>query len=422
MLTASVRVKLLAFLVIGVLVIVYIGLKYAGLGDLVGLRGYYRVDLNLSASGGIFPDAEVTYRGVPVGRVGPMDLTGSGISVELDIDNSAPAIPAAVRAVVADRSAVGEEYVDLRPTTGGGPVLAEGSSIQQRDTQLPPPVTGVLGNVDALAASVPEQSLRTVVDQLYQATNGQGQNLQTLLDTANSLTAAAAQDLPQTSDLIQDSQTVLATQASESGALTAFGQNAQALAAQLDRSDGDLRRLIAVAPGAAQQLDGLLTDTDPQLSVLLANLTTTSEVFATRTSALTELLSVAPSAVAAGSSAVHDGSANISITTTFFNPLPCTDGYDTTGYRNGLDTSPAPPLNTAAQCLLPASSGVDVRGAANAPSGGGVPAPVQPGTLGTAGPALPGAAAGAALPGALGLPALPSHASGLSSLLGLGDS
>jgi phospholipid/cholesterol/gamma-HCH transport system substrate-binding protein len=64
---------------------------------------------------------------------------------------------------------------------------------------------------------------------------------------------------------------------------------------------------------------------------------------------------------------------------TFFSPLPCTAGYGGTVYRNGLDTSPPPPLNTSASCTLPASSGTDVRGSANAPSGGGVPAAAQPG-------------------------------------------
>ena len=62
---------------------------------------------------------------------------------------------------------------------------------------------------------------------------------------------------------------------------------------------------------------------------------------------------------------------------TFFDPLPCTAGYGGTTYRNGLDTTPAP-LNTAAQCTLPASSGIDVRGSAHAPSGG-VPPAAKPG-------------------------------------------
>ncbi|MBY8852911.1 MlaD family protein, partial [Saccharothrix sp. MB29] len=58
---------------------------------------------------------EVTYRGVPVGRVGPIRLVDRRVEVELRITAGAPPIPADLEAVVANRSAVGEQYVDLRP-------------------------------------------------------------------------------------------------------------------------------------------------------------------------------------------------------------------------------------------------------------------------------------------------------------------
>jgi phospholipid/cholesterol/gamma-HCH transport system substrate-binding protein len=89
---------------------------------------------------------------------------------------------------------------------------------------------------------------------------------------------------------------------------------------------------------------------------------------------------------------------------TFFEPLPCTAGYGSTTYRNGLDTSPTTALNTKARCASPPSSGKNVRGSANAPSGGPVPDPVRPGP---------------ALPGALGLPTVPGSPADLGGLLGL---
>jgi phospholipid/cholesterol/gamma-HCH transport system substrate-binding protein len=71
--------------------------------------------------------------------------------------------------------------------------------------------------------------------------------------------------------------------------------------------------------------------------------------------------------------------ANFGLALTFFNPYPCVTGYGGTTYRNGLTTTgPTPALNTGASCTLPPTSGVDVRGSANAPSGGSVPPAVQP--------------------------------------------
>lgn len=373
MLTTGVRVKVVAFLVIGVLVTVYIGLRYAGLGRFAGLPGYYVVKLELADSGGIFTNAEVTYRGVTVGRVGPLNLTPDGVEVDLNVNDSAPRIPADVTAVVADRSAVGEQYVDLRPRVDAGPYLAAGSTIAQRDTRLPPQVQNVLSNLDDLATSVPLTDLRTVVDQLYDATAGQGPNLQTLLDAGNQLTTAAANDLPDTTRLIQDSQAVLATQNGESAELATFGSQAELLAHQLATSDGDVRRLITNTAPAADQVSGLLRDTDPALGTLLANLLTTSDVVVTRQGALTEALSVTPAALAAGSSVINANGVSFGMALTFFAPLPCVAGYGGTPERNGIDTSPSPPLNVNTRCTMPASSGVDVRGSANAPSGGGVP-------------------------------------------------
>jgi phospholipid/cholesterol/gamma-HCH transport system substrate-binding protein len=76
----------------------------------------------------------------------------------------------------------------------------------------------------------------------------------------------------------------------------------------------------------------------------------------------------------------NDG-ATFGLALTFFDPTPCTAGYQGTPNRNGLDVSPQVPLNVHATCALAPSTGVDVRGSANAPSGGPVPVPAVPGAL-----------------------------------------
>ena len=70
MLTRTTRIQIVVFAVIAVLAIGYTGFHYANLGRLLGLRGYYVVQMELANGGGIFPQADVTYRGVSVGRVG----------------------------------------------------------------------------------------------------------------------------------------------------------------------------------------------------------------------------------------------------------------------------------------------------------------------------------------------------------------
>jgi phospholipid/cholesterol/gamma-HCH transport system substrate-binding protein len=377
-LTLATRLKLIAFAVLGILVLGYTGFHYADLGRYFGLPGYYVVRLDLANGGGIYPDADVTYRGVSVGRVGAMRLTATGIEVNLDISDSAPPIPARLQAAVADLSAVGEQYVDLRPQAAGGPFLTSGSVIPERETQLPIPVTSVLNSVDTLATTLPLSSLRALTDELATGFGGQGGNVQSIVEGNASLVHAAYLTLPQTTTLIKDSQEVIDTQVAESSELDTFGQDLELLAKQIDSSNASVRQLIVNAPQAAAQVADLLAGSNPSLGLLIANLLTTSEVSMTRGSALDELLSALPAAVAIGSTAVNGTGAHFGLALTFFNPLPCTAGYDTQ-YLNGLDTSPNPPLNTSAYCASPASSGIDVRGSANAPGFPSVPPAAQPG-------------------------------------------
>src|SRR5439155_24149426 len=118
---------------------------------------------DLARARGTSPRAAVTYRGVSVGRVGAVRLTPTGVEADLNISNAAPPIPADLQASVADLSAVGEQYVDLRPATSSGPYLTQGSVIPRRDTTLPLPVTSLLTSVNELATSVPLGELRIVL-------------------------------------------------------------------------------------------------------------------------------------------------------------------------------------------------------------------------------------------------------------------
>ncbi|MFE6337225.1 MCE family protein [Streptomyces sp. NPDC057798] len=422
MITLAVRLKNLAFLLVAVLALGFLGIRYADLGRYVGIADHYTVEVELPRTGGLFTHSDVTYRGVSVGRVGRIDLTADGVVAQLRIRKSAPRIPADTRAVVAGLSAVGEQYIDLRPESDAGPYLADGNRIEQLDTEVPAPVTDVLTSVNDLTRSVPLDDLRTVVGEFGKAFEGHGDDLQVLLDNGSAFIEAADRNLPATTRLLTDGETVLRTQAEEAEAIRGFADGATELAHTLKGSDADLRRLLTVTPDAATQVSGLLRDLDPSLGVVLANLLTTSEVAVTRQRGIEELLVTYPAAVSAGATAVDGGTMKLGLAVTFFQPLPCTDGYGGTRYRTGLDLGTAPALNTGASCTAPAASGVNVRGSANAPRGGAVPDPAKPGSLpsgSTGSTASAPAESSAALPGALALPDTGgARVAGLPGLLG----
>lgn len=370
MLTKLVRWQVTIFVAIALLGVSYIGANYVGLHKLLWDAGY-TVTARFVSGGGMFTNSEVTYRGVTVGRVGELRLTRTGMAAELEIDPSAPPIPADLEAVVANRSAAGEQYVDLRPRRSGGPMLTQGSVIEQADTSIPLGVETVLRNLDMFVQSVPQEALRTVVDELYEATSGAGPNLEVLLDSGIEFIETATDHVPEVTSLVTDAETVLTTQVEQSEAIRSFAESAQLLAAQLKESDSDIRDLIPAVAPAAREVTELLRQSGPNLGVLMANLLTTSRVLEVRQDGLEQLLVMTPKAVAAGSSVVRGDGAHFGLTLTFFDPPPCTSGYGTTPYRNGLDTSAGAPLNTAARCTLPKGDPTGVRGSQNVPRPGG---------------------------------------------------
>jgi phospholipid/cholesterol/gamma-HCH transport system substrate-binding protein len=368
MLLRGTKVRLFLFALIAVLGIAFVGGRYAGLDRIFFSRGY-EVTAQFADSGGIFTNAEVTYRGVAIGRVTELRLSADGIDVVLDIEDSAPPIPADTRAIVANRSAIGEQYVDLVPTHSQPPYLTDGSVIPRDRTAIPPGPEALLSNVDNLVASIPVDSLRTVVDELDKAFRGTGPAMQILLDSANSLTATATQHLPTTTSLLTNGRVVLSTQAAQSDLITSYSHNLRLLAEQLKKSDPDIRRLISVIPQVSIQVGDILRTSGQNLGLIIANLLTTTQITATRTNGLEQLLVAYPIVTATAPGANPDGTGHLGLVLTFNDPFSCTRGYGSTPQRPANDTANTP-VNQNAYCAEPPGSPIAVRGSQNAPFNG----------------------------------------------------
>jgi phospholipid/cholesterol/gamma-HCH transport system substrate-binding protein len=382
--TRTVKIQLLAFATVTAVGVSYVGAEYTGLVDELLGRGY-TVRADFADSGGIFPGAEVTYRGVPVGRVGELRLTGSdGVSVGLDLKDGGPRIPADTLAVVANRSAVGEQYVDLQPRESGGPYLLDGSTIPRSRTRTPLPTTDLVLSLDRLVNSVGKDDLRVTVDELGEAFSGTGPRLSRLVDSGNALVESASDSLPQTVSLIEDSRKVLKTQADQGSSIKSFSRDLAALTEQLQKSDGDLRKLIGNAAPAAQEVNSLLKSTGPRLSVLLANLISGGQVTLARLPGVEQALVTFPVVVAGSYTVVPgDGTTHFGLVVNADDPPPCTQGYGTTR-RDPSDTSTRA-ADTDARCTAPRGGRTSVRGAQNAPgarsaAGGAYVTPYDPET------------------------------------------
>lgn len=418
MITKTTRIKLIVFVVVAVLGVGYATWRYAG-GDRVIGNTTYTVPMKLGDTSGIFTNAEVTYQGVKVGRVGDVRLTKTGLNVDLVVDRGGPPIPPKVTGNIANRSAVGEQYVDLRPkdgsTTAGGQTLENTPEAQRtiaaEDTTAPPPTQGLINDVNSLATSVPKDSLRTVVDEAYNAFSGTGPDLQRLLDNTQEFTQTAQDNLPATKQLLDSSKTVLNTQVEEGGNLKQFAGDLRGLSGALKGSDQDIRNLINQTPPAAEQVNGLVDDNEQNFTNLLPQTWTTSEVLRTRKKGLEQIFVVYPMLAGAGDTILDaNGNANLGLALNLMNPAPCVRGYESTKKRPARDTEQMP-QNKQAYCAEPTGSPINVRGSTNAPYAG---KPVQ-----VQAPAEQPAAPQDSAAGVLGIPPLSPGPEQLPEMLDL---
>jgi phospholipid/cholesterol/gamma-HCH transport system substrate-binding protein len=352
--TKLVRFQVLAFVVLSMLGVTYVGIRYVGLGDRP-FGGSYAVALDLPVAGGIFPNAPVAYRGVPIGRVAAVTLAGDGVRVTLRIDRDVR-VPADLRAVVAQRSAVGEQYVDLRPNRDGGPYLSAGDTIAREQTSTPLPMETLLSGLDELVRSVGVENLSIVVDELGKAFEGNESALRRLLEANTLLLQDTDRHLPEILQLIHDGQTVLATQAESADAIRRWAASLAQLTDALRGADGDLRRLLAEGPPAVDETVRLLHGLDPAVGALLGNLVAVNDIAVRRLAGIEQILVVYPVAVAGGFTvAPGDGAAHLGLAVNVSDPAACT--YPPSG---------------GTQCTAEQTAGGSgVRGPGNAPRAGG---------------------------------------------------
>ena len=323
--THGVKVRLIAFVVLGALGVFYASASYLGLVDKALGRGY-TVTAELEGTGGLFEGSLVTYRGVQIGTVASMKPQGNGVAVQLDLEDDAK-VPDDSPMFVHNGSAVGEQYLDFEPTSDEGPYLGEGDSIQGNEDTLPVDEGDLLVDMDQFVRSVDKDDLRTVISELGDMFYETGRPLQELIDGGNTLIDAASENKQETIDLLEGGRTVLRTQQANAGNIRAFADGMAQLTGTLRTSDQDIRTILQGAPGTIGEVQQLLEDLEPTFPILLSNLVTINEVTAVRLPNLEQLLVTYPVIISSGfTGTTTDGYGHVHLQYTR-EPPPCTQGY-----------------------------------------------------------------------------------------------
>jgi phospholipid/cholesterol/gamma-HCH transport system substrate-binding protein len=367
------KIQLGIFIVLTIIGITYVGASYVGVNP---LNGPYTVKLHLPSSGGIFTNADVTERGVVVGRVGAVKIDrAGGVMVDLKINHGHKIPATGITAKIADLSAVGEQYVELEPQSTGGPYLSASSPPLQGTIPVDDAV--ILRNVEQLFASVNVHDLSTTVTELGKSFVDLGPSLSKLIDGGDALTQAASDDLPNTERLINDGKTVLDTQRQVAAELKTFASSFNDVSSEISGQDTALRTILDSGSAASQQLKLLLKDNESAIPELLTNLGTFSEIQSVRLPNLRAVLELYPAIVADSFYALPPPGPDGISTARFGNVTNaqiasfCQTGFSSTKTRSNKPKDWGGAANLDGYChgnnVALDTQGIDIRGSRNVP-------------------------------------------------------
>lgn len=324
----GIKVRLLAFVLLSAVGMVYVGASYLGFVDQVLGRGY-TVHVLLPESGGLYKGSEVTYRGVKIGKVSKMSVDGKGLRVDVALKEDVR-VPVASPVYVHNLSAVGEQYLSFEPRSKTGRMLRDGDTVRGTKDSIPLGEEVLLTDLSRFVSSLNGKELNTVVSELGTMFGDNATPLRSMIDSTQAFIDASRDNESATVDLLDNARTVLQTQADNSTNIRAFARDLSALTGTLAASDADLRRVLSEAGPAADELVRLVRTLRTVLPPLLTHIVNVSEVLDARLPALEQLLVTFPRLIAAGPSALADangqkfGRVNLNMNQ---DPPPCMDGY-----------------------------------------------------------------------------------------------
>lgn len=333
-LTRKIYIQLAVLAVISLIAGTTMAVGYIRLPAMFGI-GRYTVTMELPSSGGLYPSANVTYRGTQVGKVQSVDTDHhGGVRAVLSLE-SGTAIPSNLNAEVHSQSAIGEQYVALIPRDATSTPLKDGDVITEKNTSVPPPIDTLLDLSNRALLAIPHDSLKTVIDESDAAVGGLGPELSRIVKGSSQIAIDARSNLDSLTTLIDQSGPVLDSQADTAGSIQTWAANLHTITTQLRDQDTAVAGVIDKGGPAAADAQKLIARINPTLPVILANLVTVGKIAVDYHADIEQLLVLVPQGVAntQGSSLANKNSNRpypggyLSFALNFNLPPPCTTGF-----------------------------------------------------------------------------------------------
>nr|ABP44043.1 virulence factor Mce family protein [Mycolicibacterium gilvum PYR-GCK] len=370
MLDRLTRIQLSIFAIVTVLSVGAVALFYLHVPAAVGI-GAYNVTANFVAGGGIYQNANVTYRGVTIGHVESVGLSDNSVVARMQLNSDTP-VPENVTATVKSVSAIGEQYIDLVPPEDASQqMLRDGSDIGLDRTAIGQDIAGLLAEADTLVQSVSDSRLQELLDETFTAFNGSGPELARLIQSSRLLVDEANANYPQVAQLIDQAGPFLDAQIRSGDDIRSLAEGLGRLTTEVAGADPQLRTTLQTVPGAAEVANETFDGIRPSFPMLAANLANFGRIGVIYNKSLEHALVVFPALLAALNTVAGgvptDEGGKLDFKIHLQDPPPCATGFiPATQIRSPADTT-LRELPTDLYCKVPQNDPSVVRGARNYP-------------------------------------------------------
>ena len=316
---------------------------YLRLPTLVGI-GQYELKAELPASGGLYGTANVTYRGVTIGKVTAVEPTEKGAEATMSIASQFK-IPLDAVANVHSVSAVGEQYLDLVSEGKAHGFFSPGQTMTKGT--VPSEIGPALDTANRGLVVLPKDKIGQLLDETAESVGGLGPALQRLVDSTQAIVGDFKTNINQVDDIIQNSAPILDSQATSSSAIERWAHNLNVLGAQSAEQDSHLKSILSQAAPTADQVNSVFSDVRESLPQTLANLEIVIDMLKRYHPGVEQTLVMLPqlgSIVQAISAPYEkDRMAALDLTLAINYPAPCLTGFrPAPEWRAPADTSIAP--------------------------------------------------------------------------------
>jgi phospholipid/cholesterol/gamma-HCH transport system substrate-binding protein len=370
MLDRLTRIQLSIFAVVTVLTVGAISIFYLQLPAAVGI-GSYKVTADFVAAGGLYQNANVTYRGVTIGRVESVDLSDKNVVARMRLNSGTP-VPENVTATVKSVSAVGEQYVDLvPPAEPSQSMLHNGSNIDVGRTAIGQDIAGLLNQAEELVSSVGDTRIQDLLRETFKAFNGSGPELARLIQSSRLLIDEANDNYGQTTQLIDQAGPFLDAQIQSGDDIRSLAEGLGRFTTEVANADPQLRTTLSTVPGTTAEANELFSGIRPSFPVLAANLANFGRIGVIYSKSLEHALVVFPALMAAlltvGGGVPADEGGKLDFKIDLQDPPPCLTGFIPPSEMRSPADETLRDLPSDLYCKTPQNDPAVVRGARNYP-------------------------------------------------------